>query len=126
MVDRNELLAEAEDLADMIMEAPEIEKYKTAEILMQANTEASAKLRRVKELQEQVAEFQARNVPPMHFAHLLEETEKLFGALEEFPEVRAFQHAQQEVNELLSAITRRLARAVLERVSDNSEPCENC
>lgn len=125
MTDRNELLAEADELADMIMQSPEIMVYKDAEQAMQDQTEASAMLRRVKELQEQVAEFQARNVPPMHFAYLLEETESLFGKLDMIPEVRAFQAAQGAVNDLLQAVTRRLARAVLTQVSEVPD-CEDC
>jgi cell fate (sporulation/competence/biofilm development) regulator YmcA (YheA/YmcA/DUF963 family) len=125
MTDRNDLLTEADELAEMILQSPEIVKYKEAEKQMQSQPEATAMLRRVKELQEQVAEFQARNVPPLHFSYLLEETESIFAKLDMIPEVKAFQFSQTEVNDLLQAVTRRLARAVLSQVSEVPD-CEDC
>ena len=118
MIDRNELLAQADELAEMIMQAPEIIAYQKAEQQMKAHPQAESLLRRVRELQEQVAEFQARNVPPMHFAYLLEETESLFEKLDMIPEVQAFQQAQTAVNQLLQSVTNRLARGVQNRVND--------
>jgi len=118
MIDRNELLAQADDLAELIIQSPEIQKYKRAEEQMRAHHEALRILNRVQELQNQVAEFQARHVPPMHFSHLLEETESLFNKMETIPEVREFQESQNAVNDLLQSVTKRLANAVLTRVSD--------
>lgn len=126
VVDRNELMAEADELASMIMESPEIAAYHRAEAAMQAHPEASSLLRRVKELQAQVQEFQARNVPPMHYAYLLEETESLFNKLDTIPEVKEFQRAQSAVNELLQAVTRRLATGVLMQVGDANTDCPDC
>lgn len=118
MLDRNELLAQADELADMIIQSPEITRYQIAENNMRTHKDALQLLARVQELQSQVAEFQARRVPPMHFSHLLEETESLFAKMENIPEVQAFQAAQSAVNELLQSVTKRLADAVLTRVSD--------
>jgi cell fate (sporulation/competence/biofilm development) regulator YmcA (YheA/YmcA/DUF963 family) len=118
MLDRNELWAQTEELADLIMQAPEIARYQEAEARMKAHPTASRMIQELKDLQEQVAEFQARQVPPMHYVHLLRETESLLDRLEKIPEVAEFQQAQAAVNDLLQALTQRLARAVLERVAD--------
>ncbi|MCL6593952.1 MAG: YlbF family regulator [Alicyclobacillus sp.] len=120
MFDHNELWAQTEELADLIMQSPEINAYQLAEARMKQHPQASSLLARLKDVQEQVAEFQARQVPPMHYVHLLKESESLMTELEKIPEVAEFQRAQNAVNDLLQTLTRRLARAVLERVGDDA------
>ncbi|MCL6593287.1 MAG: YlbF family regulator [Alicyclobacillus sp.] len=121
MFDHNELWAQTEELADLIMQSPEISAYQQAEARMKQHPQAGTLLAKLKEVQEQVAEFQARQVPPMHYVHLLKESESLLAQLEKIPEVAEFQRAQNAVNDLLQTLTRRLARAVLERVGDDAE-----
>jgi cell fate (sporulation/competence/biofilm development) regulator YmcA (YheA/YmcA/DUF963 family) len=116
MIDRNELWAQAEDLADMILQTPEIHRYQKAEAELQAHAEAQALINRLRSLQEQIQEFAARNVPEAYYRHLSHETESLLNELEKIPEVREFQEAQEAVNELLQAVSDRLGRAVQERV----------
>ncbi|MCL6453107.1 MAG: YlbF family regulator [Alicyclobacillus sp.] len=118
-LDRNELWAETEELADLIMQAPEIQAFHDAEARLKANPQALSMMNRLRELQEQIGEFRARNVPPMHFVHLMQESESLLEKLETLPEVAAFQRAQTDVNDLLQSVTSRLAQAVLQRVDGN-------
>ncbi|WAH35552.1 YlbF family regulator [Alicyclobacillus dauci] len=117
-VDRVDLLVQADELADMILKTPEIQAFKQAEAAMEANGEAMNLLRRFRELREQVAEFQARQVPPMHYSYLLEETDQLMKKLEQIPEVKAFEDAQSKMNALLNAIASRLSAAVEQRLPD--------
>lgn len=121
MINRNELWAETEELADLIMQAPEIIAFHQAEQQMKEHPSAQSMIAKLKELQEEVGEYQARKVPPKHFVHLLKESESLMEQLEKIPEVVSFQQAQTQVNELLQAITSRLARAVLQRVTDDEQ-----
>jgi cell fate (sporulation/competence/biofilm development) regulator YmcA (YheA/YmcA/DUF963 family) len=121
MINRNELWAETEELADLIIKAPEIIAFQQAEQQMKEHPSAQSMISKLKELQEEVGEYQARKVPPKHFVHLLKESESLMEQLEKIPEVVTFQQAQTEVNELLQAITSRLARAVLQRVTDEEQ-----
>ncbi|GMA49207.1 hypothetical protein GCM10025857_05640 [Alicyclobacillus contaminans] len=122
MVDHNELWAETEELADMIVQAPEIVRYQRAEAQMKAHPRAQRMLERLRALREEIGEFQARKVPPKHYMHLLRDSESLLEELEKIPEVVEFQHAQTAVNDLLQTITRRLAKAVLEKVEDTDHP----
>lgn len=119
MINHNELWAETEELADLIIEAPEIKAYKDAEQRMKEHPTAQSKMKKLKELQEEIVEFQARRVPPKHYTHLMENSESLIEELEKIPEVAEFQQTQLRVNELLTNITTRLAKAVLEKVEDN-------
>jgi cell fate (sporulation/competence/biofilm development) regulator YmcA (YheA/YmcA/DUF963 family) len=121
MINHNELWAETEELADLIVQAPEIIRFHEAEQRMKEHPSANSMISELKDLQEQVGEFQARRVPPKHYVHLLKESESLMERLEKIPEVAEFQTAQTAVNELLQAVTSRLARAVLHRVSDEEQ-----
>ncbi|MBX5435613.1 MAG: YlbF family regulator [Alicyclobacillaceae bacterium] len=113
-MNRNELLARAAELADLLVQAPEIARYRQAEAAMNRNPAAVSKIRRLRELQEQVGEFMARGVPEVHYRHLGQEIESLFAELEKIPEVREFMDAQSAVNDLLQDVTGCLAKAVTE------------
>ncbi|OFW77250.1 MAG: hypothetical protein A2201_11235 [Alicyclobacillus sp. RIFOXYA1_FULL_53_8] len=121
MVDRNELWAEAEELADLLMQSPEMRSYQQAEQAMKANTGAVSMIMQLKELQEQIGEFQARNVPESYYQSLNDQSESLFEQLEKIQEVREFQASQSAVNDLLQAVTDRLSQAVKSRVAANLE-----
>lgn len=113
MVDRNELLAQANELTELLLKTPEIAAYKLAEQNMKANPATEAKIRKLRDLTEQVGEFRARNVPFKHYEHLLKDSQSLLNELQSIPEVRAFQDAQAAINELLLTVTNRLSRGVM-------------
>lgn len=117
-MDRNDLLAEADDLAELILHTPELAAYRDAQAAMERNREAVHLLRKFHELREQVAEFQARRVPPMHYSYLLKETDEVLQKMEEIPEIKAYEQAQKELEELLTAVTDRLSSAVQVRDAD--------
>jgi len=121
MVDRNELWAEAEELADLLMQSPEMRIYQQAEQAMKVNTAAVSMVMQLKDLQEQIGEFQARNVPESYYQSLADQSESLFEQLEKIKEVREFQVAQSAVNELLQAVTERLSQAVNSRMAVDLE-----
>jgi cell fate (sporulation/competence/biofilm development) regulator YmcA (YheA/YmcA/DUF963 family) len=121
MINRNELWAETEELADLIIQAPELMSFQEAEQKMKSHPHAQSMIAELKVLQDEVVGFQARRVPPKHYVHLLKESESLMEQLEKIPEVMEFQNAQTAVNELLQAVTSRLAKAVLQRVSDEEQ-----
>jgi cell fate (sporulation/competence/biofilm development) regulator YmcA (YheA/YmcA/DUF963 family) len=113
MADRNELLAEANELAELLLKTPEISAYRLAEKNMKADPATESKIRKLRELTDQVGEFRARNVPFKHYEHLLKDSEALLNELQSIPEVRAFQEAQTAINELLQTVTNRLSRGVM-------------
>lgn len=115
-LDRLNLLLQAEDLADLILKAPEVEAYRSAEAALQNHPEATSLIRRLRDLREQVAEFQARKVPPMHYAYLLEETEKIRDQMDMIPELKEYENAQQRMETLLDSITSRLSSAVQQQL----------
>lgn len=120
-MNQEELWAETDELARLIMESPEITAFHAAEKNLKEHVKASQMMAELRLLQEQVGEFQARKVPPKHYVHLLQQSESLMEALEKIPEVVAFQQCQQEVNTLLQSVTSRLAQAVLTKVADEED-----
>lgn len=106
------LLAEAEQLADMLMQCQEVQEYRRTEASMNALPEVAALLRRLRDLQEQIGEFVSRNVPEEHFRSLQEDMDAALTKLEGIPEVTAFMAAQTRINDLIQAVTGRLASAL--------------
>lgn len=121
----NELLLQAEELADMIMEMPEVDAYKRAEADLQNCSEAQGMMRQLKDLQEQIADFTARNVPEQYYQHLSKESESLLEKLGTIPEVKAFQEAQSKVSSLLQEVSDRLASAVMKQVTPSTDTVES-
>lgn len=117
-MDRVDLLYEADELADLILQMPEVQTFRAAKAKLDANPEAVNLMRRFRELGEQVAEFQARKVPPMHYSYLLEETDQLMARVKAIPEVQAFEEAEERMNALLDSVTSRLSSAVEEKRLD--------
>lgn len=108
------LCIEAEHLADLLIQRPEIQDYRRAESIMNAHPTIVADLRRLRDLQEQIGDFMSRNVHEAHYQHLSAEVDALLSKLEGLPEVQNFLAAQTRVNELIQAITDRLSTALAE------------
>lgn len=106
------IITEADQLAEMLINRPEIEAYQAAEARMIANPSVVADMRRLKEIQEQIGDFMSRNVPEAHYQHLQTEMESLLSHLEQVPEVAAFISAQSDVTNLIQAVTERLSRVL--------------
>lgn len=118
MVDRNELLAQAAEIAEILLQAPEVGAYQDADKQLKANPQTEAKIRKLRELTDQVGDFKARNVPFKHYQHLVAESENLLNELQSIPEVRTFQETQTAINALLESVTNRLARGVMIRLEN--------
>lgn len=111
-MDRVHLLVQASELADLIANSEEAAAYREAQAHLAANREATALLRQFREVREQIGEFQARRVPPLHYRYLLEQADGLLSQLNRIPEVQALETAEKRLNELLDAIAARLSAAI--------------
>lgn len=125
MVDRNELWAQAEELAELIIQSPEVVLYQQAEEALKSTPSAQSMMNQLRDLQEQIGEFQARKVPFEHYKHLMRDVESLLERLETIPEVKQFETAQSAINELLEAVSNQLSKAVLERVTGEESGCSS-
>lgn len=125
MVDRNELWAEAEELADLLIQSPEFTQYQRAETAMKRNRLALSMITELKDLQEQIGGFEARKVPEEYYRNLMDQSESLLQQLEKIDEVREFQVAQDAVNELLQTVTNRLSEAVSNRLNQSDPGTAN-
>lgn len=112
MTDKESLLSEAEKLAQMLVLRPEVEAYRQAEAKMHGRPDIAAQLRQLREIQEQIVEFSERNVPEVHYQHLVAQMEKVSTELMSIPEVESFTNAQEAVDRLIQTVTGRLQKAL--------------
>ncbi|SIS99925.1 YlbF family regulator [Alicyclobacillus vulcanalis] len=111
-MDRVVLWEKASELARLIADSEAAQGYREAKARLDESPEAQSLLRRFRELQEAVAEFQARRVPPMHYRHVIEEADRLLTEMRRLPEIAAFEQAERRLNELLDAVSSRLQRGL--------------
>jgi cell fate (sporulation/competence/biofilm development) regulator YlbF (YheA/YmcA/DUF963 family) len=113
-LDRNEIWAQAFELGQLILESPEVVRFKEVEKAMNEHPEISAKVRRFRELQEQyerLAEYGSGS----HLDGLRRDINKLSAELDTYPEVRAYKEAMAKVDELLKAVTDLIATTISEQ-----------
>ncbi|WP_206831257.1 YlbF family regulator [Alicyclobacillus fructus] len=111
-MDRGALWEKAAELARLIADSEPARRYRDAKAKLDGSPEAQSMLRRFRELQEAVAEFQARRVPPMHYRHVIEEADRLLTEMRNVPEIAAFEQAERELNQLLDAVSSRLQQSL--------------
>jgi cell fate (sporulation/competence/biofilm development) regulator YlbF (YheA/YmcA/DUF963 family) len=116
LLDRNEVWSQAHELGLLIASSPEVRRYQEAEAKMKSNPEATRLIAELRELQERIASLY--HFGQRDLAKPLEETaETLFQKLDAIPEVVAFKKAQQDVDELLQEVTRRIAAVVSDQIA---------
>ncbi|WP_206881300.1 YlbF family regulator [Alicyclobacillus mali (ex Roth et al. 2021)] len=111
-MDRGALWDKASELARLIADSEQAQRYRDAKVQLDGSPQAQSMLRRFRELQEAVAEFQARRVPPMHYRHVIEEADRLLAQMRGVPEIASYEQAERELNELLDEVSSRLQRAL--------------
>ncbi|ACV58285.1 YlbF family regulator [Alicyclobacillus acidocaldarius] len=111
-MDRGVIWEKASELARLIADSEQARRYRDAKAKLDGSPEAQSLLRRFRELQEAVAEFQARRVPPMHYRHVIEEADRLLADMRRMPEIASFEEAERDLNQLLDAVSSRLQRGL--------------
>ncbi|MFO1445988.1 RicAFT regulatory complex protein RicA family protein [Bacillus sp. Bva_UNVM-123] len=112
---KDEIVARANELAQMIAETEEVDFFKRAEAQINENEKVRATISNIKGLQKQAVNLQ-------HFGkkEALKKTEDKITALEteldELPIVQEFKQSQIEVNELLQLVANTISNKVTDEI----------
>ncbi|QED47621.1 RicAFT regulatory complex protein RicA family protein [Cytobacillus dafuensis] len=112
---KDDIVARAKELAQMIAETEEVDFFKRAEAQIQENEKVRSTISNIKGLQKQAVNLQ-------HFGkqEALKKTEDKIDALQneldEIPVVQEFKQSQVEVNELLQLVASAISNAVTDEI----------
>ncbi|CAG9619633.1 RicAFT regulatory complex protein RicA family protein [Sutcliffiella rhizosphaerae] len=112
---REDIVARAKELAQMIANTEEVEFFKRAEEQINENQNIKEKIASVKSLQKQAVNFQ-------HYgkAEALKKTEEkldnLLKELDEIPIVQEFKSSQSDVNDLLQLVSSYISKTVTDEI----------
>jgi len=113
-LDRNEIWAQANELGQLILESPEVARFKECEQAMENDPEISSRLRRFRDLQDQLEKLSEYGTGS-HLDGLRSDIRTLSQELDAYPEVQAYKEAMATVDELLQAVTQLIASAISEK-----------
>ncbi|MCM3587230.1 RicAFT regulatory complex protein RicA family protein [Mesobacillus maritimus] len=112
---KDEIIAQAKELAKMVAETEEVDFFKRAEAQIHSNDRVSMLISSIKGLQKQAVNFKHYDKP-----EALKKTEdkiaKLEAELDEIPVVQQFKESQIEVNDLLQIIASTISNGVTDEI----------
>lgn len=112
---REEIIAKAEELADLISRSDEVEFFKLAEQKIKRNMKVEELIARIKAKQKEAVHAEHYHTPT-HLAEVEKEIERLTEELDAIPVVQEFKRSQVEVNELLQLVTNIISNTVTEKI----------
>ncbi|WP_347860562.1 YlbF family regulator [Salimicrobium sp. PL1-032A] len=112
---REQVMEEAKDLAKMIADIEEIDRFKQLEAKLNENDKVQLYIKKIKALQKQAVNFQAYGKTEA-LEKVEKEIDRLQDELDEIPVVAEFKHSQVIVNDLLQMISRTISREVTNEV----------
>ncbi|WP_226665570.1 RicAFT regulatory complex protein RicA family protein [Metabacillus litoralis] len=112
---KEDIVAKARELAQMISESNEVDFFKRAEAQINENQKVREMISSIKSLQKQAVNFQHYG---KHEAlkQVEEKIEKIQSQLDEIPIIQEFQDSQVEVNELLQLVSHTISNKVTNEV----------
>jgi cell fate (sporulation/competence/biofilm development) regulator YmcA (YheA/YmcA/DUF963 family) len=116
---RENVLAEAKRLAEMLSSTDEIERFKQVEAKLNENQKVQRLIQKIKTLQKQAVNFQAYGKQEA-LKKVEEEIERLQNEIDEIPVVQEFKETQIVVNDVLQLVSGTIAREVTNRVIEST------
>ncbi|MCZ0754112.1 RicAFT regulatory complex protein RicA family protein [Anoxybacillus sp. J5B_2022] len=112
---RDEILAQAKELAKMIAETEEVDFFKRAEEKINQNEKVRAMIQQIKSLQKQAVNLQHYG---KHEAlkKVEAEIDAIYEQLSQIPIVDEFQQSQTEVNDLLQLVASTISKTVTDEI----------
>lgn len=111
---KDEIIAKAREVADMIADTEEVEFFKRAEAQINENQKVREKIASMKSLQKQAVNFQ--HYGKERALGLIEgKIQKIEEEIDEVPIVQEFKQSQSDVNALLQMVS----TAIANRVTNN-------
>ncbi|SER08472.1 Cell fate regulator YmcA, YheA/YmcA/DUF963 family (controls sporulation, competence, biofilm development) [Gracilibacillus ureilyticus] len=112
---RNEVIAEAHNLAKMMANIEEIERFKQLEAKLNDNNKIQATIKKIKALQKQAVNFQAYGKEEA-LKRVEKEIDRLQAEIDEIPVVQEFKESQVVINDLLQLVSNTIAREITNEV----------
>lgn len=116
---RKEVLDEAKQLAAMLANTDEIDRFKQVEAKINANQKVQKLINRIKTLQKQAVNFQAYGKTEA-LKKVEAEIDRLQTEIDEIPVVQEFKETQIVVNDVLQLVTGTIAREVTNEVIEST------
>ncbi|QGQ46318.1 RicAFT regulatory complex protein RicA family protein [Metabacillus sediminilitoris] len=112
---KDDIVAKARELAQMISESKEVDFFKRAEAQINENQKVREMIASIKSLQKQAVNFQHYNKSEA-LKKVEEKIEKIQNELDEIPIIQEFQESQIEVNELLQLVSHTISNKVTNEI----------
>ena len=116
---KDDILAQATELAKMIAETDEVAFFKEAEAKIHENQKVREKIASLKSLQKQAVNFQ--HYGKTEALKMVEEKMvKIEQELDEIPVVQQFKESQVEVNDILQIVTSAISNTVTDHIIEST------
>lgn len=112
---RKDILDKARDLANMLSNTEEIERFKKLEVKINQNEKVQAMIKKIKTLQKQAVNLQAYEKKAA-LDKVETEIDRLQNELDEIPIVQEFKDIQLVVNDVLQLVTGTITREVTNNI----------
>ncbi|MFD2638346.1 RicAFT regulatory complex protein RicA family protein [Piscibacillus salipiscarius] len=112
---RQQVVAEAKELAKKLSKIDEIERFKELEIKINNNNKVQAHIKKIKALQKQAVNLQHYGKGEA-LKRVEEELDRFQAELDEIPIVQEFKDSQVVVNDILQRITNTIANEVTDEI----------
>lgn len=112
---RKDVIERAEQLAHMMAETPEIDRFKQVEAKINDNKKVQELISRIKSLQKNAVNFQYYEKTEA-LKKVEAEIDRLQGELDAIPVVQEFKETQTVVNDFLQMVSSAIAREVTDEI----------
>jgi len=112
---RKEVISRAEELAHMMAETPEIDRFKQVEAKLNENKKVQELINRIKSLQKNAVNFQYYEKTEA-LKKVEKEIDRLQEELDAIPVVQEFKSTQTDVNDFLQMVSNSIANEVTNEI----------
>jgi cell fate (sporulation/competence/biofilm development) regulator YmcA (YheA/YmcA/DUF963 family) len=116
---KNDIIARAQELANMIAETEEVDYFKRAEAQIHVNSKVSTLISDIKGLQKQAVNLQHYGKPEA-LKKVEDKIAEIEKELDEIPVVQEFKQSQIDVNELLQLIATTISNKVTDVIIEST------
>jgi cell fate (sporulation/competence/biofilm development) regulator YmcA (YheA/YmcA/DUF963 family) len=117
MIVREDVLAKAKELAELISTSTEVEMFRKAEKLIAQNERVQNLISAIKKKQKEIVAFETTFKNPDMVKKIEAEIEALQDELDEIPVVSEFKQTQQDINYLLQLVIGVIRDQVAEKIN---------
>jgi len=125
---REDIMAKAKELAELISTSDEVQTYRRAEKLVAEHEEVQAIIKQIKKKQKEIVGFEYFKNDAM-VKKIEAEIAELENKLDEYPVVNQFKQTQEDINYLMQLVIGIIRDTVSEKIALETPPelvSENC